>query len=128
MTVDRYTKLLLTIIALELGWIGASNMGVQVSAQRNEPTPVVIRGVEGRPRKRGLHSGDGGGLHGPQGRISDDRSRSLRRSPSRSKRTSRFPSKRGIEPLLIRTVSDPPARQTWCSARRVQAVTCSSVG
>ena len=53
MTVDRYTKLLLTIIALELGWIATSNAGVQVSAQRNEPTPVVIRGVEGASRKRG---------------------------------------------------------------------------
>ena len=51
MTVDRYTKLLLTVIALELGWIAMNQSGVEVAAQRNEPTPVVIRGVEAAPGK-----------------------------------------------------------------------------
>ena len=37
MTVDRYTKLILTVIALELGWIAINNSGVQVLAQRARP-------------------------------------------------------------------------------------------
>jgi len=48
MAVDRYTRIVLTIIALELGWLGVKNATpVSVSAQQSEPMPVVIRGVEG---------------------------------------------------------------------------------
>ena len=36
MTVDRYTKLILTVIALELGWIAINGTGVPVLAQRSE--------------------------------------------------------------------------------------------
>ena len=43
MTVDRYTKLILTVIALELGWIAINGTGVPVLAQRSEATPVIIR-------------------------------------------------------------------------------------
>ena len=54
MTVDRYTKLILTVIALELGWIAINGAGVPVLAQRSEATPVIIRGVEGPPGKQPL--------------------------------------------------------------------------
>lgn len=46
---DRYLRIVLTVIALELGWIALGDTAVQVSAQRGqqaEPTPVVIRGID----------------------------------------------------------------------------------
>ena len=45
---DRYLKVVLTVIALELGWIAIKDaVPVQVSAQQNQPfTPVIIRGIE----------------------------------------------------------------------------------
>jgi hypothetical protein len=47
MSADRYIKIILTIIALELGWLALKDTAVQVSAQQREVvTPVVIRGVE----------------------------------------------------------------------------------
>ena len=45
MTVDRYVKTVLTIIALELFWIGIKDAAPPVSAQ-GQLTPVVIRGVQ----------------------------------------------------------------------------------
>lgn len=45
MSVDRYTKIVLTLIALELGWIAAKGIAVPVSAQ-SDPAPVVITGIE----------------------------------------------------------------------------------
>jgi hypothetical protein len=45
---DRYLKGVLTVIALELLWLGVKDVGIPVNAQVNrEPTPVVIRAVEG---------------------------------------------------------------------------------
>ncbi len=49
MSADRYLKVILTVIALELGWIAIQDTTVSVSAQRGqqaEPTPVVIRGID----------------------------------------------------------------------------------
>jgi hypothetical protein len=49
MSADRYLKVILTVIALELGWIALKDTAVPVSAQRGqqaEPTPVVIRGID----------------------------------------------------------------------------------
>ena len=44
---DRYLKIVLTIIAIELGWIAVKDTAVTVAAQQNERlTPVVIRGVD----------------------------------------------------------------------------------
>jgi hypothetical protein len=45
---DRYLRVVLTVIALELGWIAIKDAApVQVSAQQNQPlTPVVLRGIE----------------------------------------------------------------------------------
>ena len=45
---DRYLRIVLTVIALELGWIAIKDTAtVQVSAQQNQaPTPVVIRGID----------------------------------------------------------------------------------
>ena len=64
MTVDRYTKLILTVIALELGWIAINGTGVQVLAQRSEATPVIIRGVEGASGKAASDSRDRHGIDG----------------------------------------------------------------
>lgn len=47
MSADRYTKIVLTVIAVELGWLGVKDASVPVSAQQVEPMPVIIRGVEG---------------------------------------------------------------------------------
>jgi hypothetical protein len=47
MHIDRYVKVVLTIIALELFWIGIKDTAPAVSAQAQPaPTPVVIRGIE----------------------------------------------------------------------------------
>jgi hypothetical protein len=47
MRADRYLKVILTIIAIELGWIALTHSGSPVSAQQAAaPTPVVITGVE----------------------------------------------------------------------------------
>jgi hypothetical protein len=53
---DRYLKIILTVIAIELGWLGVKDLAVPVSAQQtqqsqqtsqNQPlTPVVIRGID----------------------------------------------------------------------------------
>jgi hypothetical protein len=45
MAVDRYVKAVLTIIALELFWIGVKDAAPPVAAQA-QPTPVVIRGIQ----------------------------------------------------------------------------------
>ena len=44
---DRYLRIVLTLIAIELGWIALKDTAVHVSAQQNQqPTQVVIRGVD----------------------------------------------------------------------------------
>jgi hypothetical protein len=47
MTADRYLKAVLTLIALELGWIALTLSGSPVSAQQQpqQGTPVVITGI-----------------------------------------------------------------------------------
>jgi len=42
---DRYLKIVLTIIALELGWIGFNQAASPVAAQGNA-TPVILRGID----------------------------------------------------------------------------------
>jgi hypothetical protein len=50
MAVDRYVKAVLTIIALELFWIGVKDVAPPVAAQAQaQPTPVVIRGIQIAP-------------------------------------------------------------------------------
>jgi hypothetical protein len=50
MAVDRYVKAVLTIIALELFWIGIKDAAPPVVAQAQaQPTPVVIRGIQISP-------------------------------------------------------------------------------
>ena len=47
MTVDRYVKTVLTIIALELFWIGVKDTATPLTAQSQPAlTPVVIRGIQ----------------------------------------------------------------------------------
>lgn len=47
MAVDRYVKIVLTVIALELFWIGVKDIAPPVSAQSQAaPTPVIIRGIQ----------------------------------------------------------------------------------
>jgi hypothetical protein len=48
MAVDRYVKTILTIIALELFWIGIKDAAPPVEAQA-APTAVVIRGIQISP-------------------------------------------------------------------------------
>ena len=45
MIADRYLKIILTVIALELLWMGLKSTAVPVTAQA-AATPVVIRGIE----------------------------------------------------------------------------------
>ncbi len=45
MTADRYLRIILTVIAAELLWIGLKSTAVPVTAQATA-TPVVIRGIE----------------------------------------------------------------------------------
>ena len=45
MAVDRFVKTILTIIALELFWIGIKDTATPVVAQ-GQLTPVIIRGVQ----------------------------------------------------------------------------------
>lgn len=43
---DRYLKVVLTVIALELGWIAINQSTSPVQAQTNaNPMPVIIRGI-----------------------------------------------------------------------------------
>ena len=53
MSADRYMRIVLTVIALELGWIAMKDEAIPVSAQQVEPkpTPVIIRGVDLTPGK-----------------------------------------------------------------------------
>jgi len=98
----------LTIIALELGWIAVSQAGVQVSAQRNDATPVIIRGVEGPPGKE---------VFIPVAVVGSSvlRVESARplevvaSQPVKIEADQPIPVTTGNEPLLIKTVSDPPA-------------------
>ena len=47
MHIDRYVKIILTIIAAELLWIGLKDGATPVVAQaQRAPTPVVITGIE----------------------------------------------------------------------------------
>lgn len=45
MPADRYVKCVLTVIALELAWLGAREFAVPVTAQATA-TPVVITGIQ----------------------------------------------------------------------------------
>jgi len=108
MNADRYTKLLLTVIALELGWIAAGNFGAQLSAQRAEPTPVIIRGVEAAPGKEAFIPV---AIVGSTVlRIESARPLEIVASqPIKIQADSPIPVETGNQPLLIQTVSDPPA-------------------
>lgn len=52
MPVDRYVKIILTVIAIELFWIGVRDVAPPVSAQAQAqapepaPTSVIIRGID----------------------------------------------------------------------------------
>ena len=56
MAADRYLKGILTIIAIELGWLAVAQSGIAVraqappsaQAQQTPPTPVVITGIDMR--------------------------------------------------------------------------------
>lgn len=45
MSTDRYLRVVLTVIAIELAWIGLKDVAPPVSAQA-APTPVVITGID----------------------------------------------------------------------------------
>jgi hypothetical protein len=100
----------LTIIALELGWIAIGTLGVPVSAQRNaavaaqkgEPTPVIIRGVEGSLLPVTLVESSA------TIRVTSDRPLEIAQ-PVKIEADRPIPVESSGEPLLIRTISDPPA-------------------
>lgn len=51
MAADRYLKLILTVIAIELGWLAVQGSAVPLAAQRGTaPTQVVIKGVDMMPK------------------------------------------------------------------------------
>lgn len=43
---DRFLRIVLTIIAAELAWIGLKDLAPALSAQPVQPTPVVIRQID----------------------------------------------------------------------------------
>ena len=45
MRANRYLNVVLTVIAIELGWIGLTHVGTPVSAQQTAQ-PVIITGVQ----------------------------------------------------------------------------------
>ena len=109
-TVDRYTKLILNVIALELGWIANNGTRVPVLAQRSEATPVIIRGVEGPPGKQPLIPVTVMGS--TILRVESERPLEVVASrPFKIEADRPIPVESGNEPLLIRTVSDPPANR-----------------
>jgi hypothetical protein len=65
MNADRYVKAVLTVIAIELGWLALANVAQPVSAQAQPaPTRVVITGVElGPGRLTYLPVGIAGGVN-----------------------------------------------------------------
>jgi hypothetical protein len=47
MTADRYVKIILTIIAIELGWLALTQHATPVAAQAQQAaTPVVLTGID----------------------------------------------------------------------------------
>jgi hypothetical protein len=109
MTADRYTKLVLTVIALELGWLAVNQAGVPLAAQRSDATPVVIRGVEPPPGKE---------FYLPVTlvaamttlRVASDRPLEIQsRVPLRIEADRPLPVETTDRPLLVRTLSDAPA-------------------
>jgi hypothetical protein len=103
MTADRVTKMLLTLIVLELGWIAAGTLPVSVSAQRSEPMRVVIAGVEGEGGKQVLIPVTVVGTTRP---IRIDTS-----TPLPIEAPQPIPVETADRPLDVRTVPDPPARR-----------------
>jgi hypothetical protein len=53
MTADRYLRIILTLIAIELGWIAFNQAAAPVSAQAT-PTRVVVTGIELDADNRGF--------------------------------------------------------------------------
>jgi hypothetical protein len=45
MSADRYLRLILTLIALELFWLGVRDAAPVVAQQKPDPMPVVITGI-----------------------------------------------------------------------------------
>jgi hypothetical protein len=51
MSADRYLKLVLTVIAIELGWLAIQGSGVPLEAHRAAPMQVIIKGVDLTPKE-----------------------------------------------------------------------------
>jgi hypothetical protein len=70
---DRYLKVVLTLIAVELGWIALTHGAQPVSAQAqlaSTPTPVIITGVQLRDGRTYLPVGVmGGSVGNPPGGL-----------------------------------------------------------
>ena len=84
MRADRYLKVILTIIAVELGWIGLQHTGSPVSAQQTA-TPVVITGIDLEKQADYLPVSVLGQVRNVPPQPLDDFNRSTRRSATRSR-------------------------------------------
>ena len=81
MTVDRYTKLLLTIIALELGWLAVGHAGVhQAAGSFSDVRHGVLRVFSGREKLQ-LRAGSGAD-HGEYCAGCQERRRKQRKPPA----------------------------------------------
>jgi hypothetical protein len=51
MNADRYLKIVLTVIALELGWLGIRDVAPVSAQQQSGPMPVVVTGFKAGTRE-----------------------------------------------------------------------------
>ena len=102
-------------------------VGVQVSAQRNEPTPVIIRGVEGAPGKEVFIPVTVVGS--TVLRVESARPLEIvAAQPVKIEADHPIPVETGSRTSAHPHGVGPAGHQTRRRARRVQTVTCSSVG
>ena len=86
MSTDRYLRVVLTVIAIELAWIAIKDTAPPVSAQA-APTPVVVTGIDLRDNTAYLPVAVMGGF---------------RQIPVRERQT--------LQPLVARVEADRPLR------------------
>ena len=98
MSADRYLRVILTIVAVELAWIGIKDSAPPVLAQP-APTAVVITGIELRGEASYLPVGVVGGF---------------RQIP--------IPMQRALEPLAVKVEADRPLKVEADRPLRIESV------
>jgi hypothetical protein len=109
MQVDRYTRIVLTVIAVELGWIAVKDLATQVSAQQVEPMPVIVRGVEIPSNRQGALPVVVAGTSAPLPVVADEPLQIEAPAPIRIQADRPIPVESTDRPLLVRSVPDVPA-------------------